>query len=244
MIHGRDRDSVLDQVETIKEALDLQDVTCAVLFSGRRFKQRGARYSARRDLADASAPASGEPRVGSSARAHGMIGAGPRVDAAGSDTSRLEPPPRAPPVPWAAPESPATDRERGPCGGGDSPLAREFLQPLSGRISVERTSVPDGGRGTGDRRADPDQDDRGLLGRRHAERASGRCTTPSAWAGVSRWRQWRCQKPTSSGSRAILDEHARGRPQLPARPCAEHVVRARDRRASRRCSSRSAPSRP
>jgi siroheme decarboxylase len=44
MIHGRDRDAVLAQVDRIKATCDLQTVDCAVLFSGRRFKQRGARY--------------------------------------------------------------------------------------------------------------------------------------------------------------------------------------------------------
>jgi DNA-binding Lrp family transcriptional regulator len=46
MIHGRDRTSVLDQLEQIKERLGLADAECAVLFSARRFKQRGARYDA------------------------------------------------------------------------------------------------------------------------------------------------------------------------------------------------------
>jgi len=46
MIHGRDRTSVLDQLEQIKERLGLADARCAVLFSARRFKQRGARYDA------------------------------------------------------------------------------------------------------------------------------------------------------------------------------------------------------
>lgn len=44
MIHGRDRESVLAQVEQIRGRLPLSGVDCAVLFSGRRFKQRGARY--------------------------------------------------------------------------------------------------------------------------------------------------------------------------------------------------------
>lgn len=63
MIHGRDPESVLAQVEILKEALDLRDVPCATLFSGRRFKQRGARYGAS-DLADA-ARSTGEPKAGS-----------------------------------------------------------------------------------------------------------------------------------------------------------------------------------
>jgi len=46
MIHGRSPESVLDQVEQIKQRAGLQDVNYAVLFSGKRFKQRGARYGA------------------------------------------------------------------------------------------------------------------------------------------------------------------------------------------------------
>jgi len=44
MIHGRDRAAVLAQVDRIKELCGLMEVDSAVLFSGRRFKQRGARY--------------------------------------------------------------------------------------------------------------------------------------------------------------------------------------------------------
>lgn len=46
MIHGRDRAAVLALVEEAKERCALQGVECAVLFSGQRFKQRGARYAA------------------------------------------------------------------------------------------------------------------------------------------------------------------------------------------------------
>jgi siroheme decarboxylase len=46
MIHGRDRAAVLAQVDRIKELCGLLAVDSAVLFSGRRFKQRGARYGA------------------------------------------------------------------------------------------------------------------------------------------------------------------------------------------------------
>ena len=48
MIHGRDRAAVLAQVDRIKEIWGLQALDVAVLFSGRRFKQRGARYGAAR----------------------------------------------------------------------------------------------------------------------------------------------------------------------------------------------------
>jgi len=45
MIHGKERDAVLKQVDVLAEECGLQDVERAVLFSGRRFKQRGARYA-------------------------------------------------------------------------------------------------------------------------------------------------------------------------------------------------------
>ena len=44
MVHGRDRDDVLECIETMSEVLGLEDVAHTVLFSGRRFKQRGAIY--------------------------------------------------------------------------------------------------------------------------------------------------------------------------------------------------------
>ena len=44
MVHGRDRDEVLECIETMAEGLGLEDVPRTVLFSGRRFKQRGAIY--------------------------------------------------------------------------------------------------------------------------------------------------------------------------------------------------------
>ena len=44
MIHGRNRDAVLERVQEIREALELEAIPFAVLFSQRRFKQRGARY--------------------------------------------------------------------------------------------------------------------------------------------------------------------------------------------------------
>jgi DNA-binding Lrp family transcriptional regulator len=44
MIHGKDRQRVLVRLEDIVDAVGLQDVEHKVLFSGRRFKQRGARY--------------------------------------------------------------------------------------------------------------------------------------------------------------------------------------------------------
>lgn len=47
MIHGQDRDEVLARVDEIVSSCGLQDIPRQVLFSRRRFKQRGARYSAR-----------------------------------------------------------------------------------------------------------------------------------------------------------------------------------------------------
>lgn len=44
MIHGRDRGAVLEKVEYLVETCDLQGVDHEVLFSRRRFKQRGAIY--------------------------------------------------------------------------------------------------------------------------------------------------------------------------------------------------------
>ena len=44
MVHGRDRDEVLACVARMSEGLGLDDIHRTVLFSGRRFKQRGARY--------------------------------------------------------------------------------------------------------------------------------------------------------------------------------------------------------
>ena len=47
MIHGRDRDAVLAQVEQIAASLDLREINRHALFSGRCFKQRGAAYRPR-----------------------------------------------------------------------------------------------------------------------------------------------------------------------------------------------------
>lgn len=44
MIHGRDREAVIEQVETIVEQCGLQDIDHEILFSQRCFKQRGASY--------------------------------------------------------------------------------------------------------------------------------------------------------------------------------------------------------
>jgi DNA-binding Lrp family transcriptional regulator len=47
MIHGRDREEVLGQVEEATAAAGLGGLPRDVLFSVRRFKQQGARYAAR-----------------------------------------------------------------------------------------------------------------------------------------------------------------------------------------------------
>jgi len=44
MIHGRERDSVLRRLEQIISCYGLEKIPYNVLFSGRSFKQRGARY--------------------------------------------------------------------------------------------------------------------------------------------------------------------------------------------------------
>ena len=44
MIHGKDRERVLNYLDSLVESEALQDVPHEVLFSGERFKQRGARY--------------------------------------------------------------------------------------------------------------------------------------------------------------------------------------------------------
>ncbi len=46
MVHGRERAAVLDRIAALKSELELGHVPHAVLFSTRRFKQRGARYHA------------------------------------------------------------------------------------------------------------------------------------------------------------------------------------------------------
>ena len=47
MIHGCSRDAVLNHIRTIVQQLHLENTDHDILFSGRRFKQRGARYRLR-----------------------------------------------------------------------------------------------------------------------------------------------------------------------------------------------------
>jgi DNA-binding Lrp family transcriptional regulator len=44
MIHGRKRETVLEHIDSIIAAQKLQDIPHKVLFSGTRYKQRGAKY--------------------------------------------------------------------------------------------------------------------------------------------------------------------------------------------------------
>lgn len=52
MIHGRSREAVLAQVSEVEQGLGLGPVPHAVLFSGQRFKQRGALYRGPREVPD------------------------------------------------------------------------------------------------------------------------------------------------------------------------------------------------
>ena len=45
MIHGRDRATVFHQIAAVSRAADLDEAPRAILFSSRRFKQRGATFS-------------------------------------------------------------------------------------------------------------------------------------------------------------------------------------------------------
>jgi DNA-binding Lrp family transcriptional regulator len=46
MIHGKDRSTVLAQIEHLRSEASVADFAHAVLFSRKQFKQRGARYGA------------------------------------------------------------------------------------------------------------------------------------------------------------------------------------------------------
>jgi hypothetical protein len=49
MVHGCDRDEVTQKVQEIVETCGLHDFNHTILFSTRRFKQRGAQYSQTRN---------------------------------------------------------------------------------------------------------------------------------------------------------------------------------------------------
>ena len=55
MIHAKDRAEVRDLVAGLKDDLDLRDVPSEILFSRRRFKQRGAHYGEARGTERAKA---------------------------------------------------------------------------------------------------------------------------------------------------------------------------------------------
>jgi siroheme decarboxylase len=50
MIHGQDRDQVLDQIDSLARQKALSNIDHEILFSTRRFKQTGARYSPVKDV--------------------------------------------------------------------------------------------------------------------------------------------------------------------------------------------------
>ncbi len=50
MIHGKDRDEVLSNIDLLAERCGLASIQYEVLFSKRRFKQRGAIYTASREV--------------------------------------------------------------------------------------------------------------------------------------------------------------------------------------------------
>lgn len=50
MVHGSNREEVSQKVEEIVEQCGLQDIEHTILFSTRRFKQRGASYATDKDL--------------------------------------------------------------------------------------------------------------------------------------------------------------------------------------------------
>jgi len=45
MVHGRNREEVIEKVNRIVESYGLQDIDHTILFSTKRFKQRGAQYT-------------------------------------------------------------------------------------------------------------------------------------------------------------------------------------------------------
>ena len=45
MVHGRDRSSVLEKISELRRVAGIYELPYSILFSRRRFKQRGARYT-------------------------------------------------------------------------------------------------------------------------------------------------------------------------------------------------------
>ncbi len=58
MIHGKDRDSVMEKVDSLLALSPIKNIDHKVLFSSRRFKQHGARYFADNSKNGGPAPAS------------------------------------------------------------------------------------------------------------------------------------------------------------------------------------------
>ena len=56
MVHGRSRDEVKQKVEEIVEQCGLKDIEHTILFSTRRFKQRGAQYSSNKHANTSNKP--------------------------------------------------------------------------------------------------------------------------------------------------------------------------------------------
>jgi len=44
MIHGQERERVLEHISSIVESQELGQIPHKILFSGKRYKQRGAKY--------------------------------------------------------------------------------------------------------------------------------------------------------------------------------------------------------
>ena len=68
MIHGRGREAVLEHVAAISRILDVGGVPHAVLFSGQRFKQRGAHYRSARLASETSGGSNPKPDAASPSR--------------------------------------------------------------------------------------------------------------------------------------------------------------------------------
>ena len=73
MIHGQDRNAVIEQVNFIVEQCGLQEIAHEVLFSGRCFKQRGANYARQQlDKPQSFKPSSCKPSLYKPGNIYGM----------------------------------------------------------------------------------------------------------------------------------------------------------------------------
>jgi DNA-binding Lrp family transcriptional regulator len=82
MIHGRGREAVLEQVAEVERFLGRGSIPHAVLFSGRRFKQRGAHYQDSAPALPPERPAGTHKRSGSEGHAAPKGTVGPLIGAA------------------------------------------------------------------------------------------------------------------------------------------------------------------